>query len=192
MCGRSRSDITSPHGVVKFLIHIQLTCVCVADIWRAAQVRHLSARVSLIPWPPPLPHPLPQKTTNQPQPLTRLRPARTVRTHKRTLIVRIICVKATLTDLVLSPLHPVVVLDSEVSVGPSAAAVVGAPLTDITMSTKAMSVVSVTSQCSYSSTIVHVPQPESGTHTHLNNLSDSSSQSQLYCHISICAGHTET
>ncbi|XP_029946616.1 period circadian protein homolog 3 isoform X1 [Salarias fasciatus] len=55
----------------------------------------------------------------------------------------------------------VVVLNSEVSVGPSAAAVVGAPLTDITMSTKAMSVVSVTSQCSYSSTIVHVPQPES-------------------------------
>nr|XP_019942425.1 PREDICTED: period circadian protein homolog 3 [Paralichthys olivaceus] len=52
-----------------------------------------------------------------------------------------------------------VVLDSEVSVGP--AAVVGAPLTDITMSSKAMSVVSVTSQCSYSSTIVHVPQPES-------------------------------
>lgn len=55
----------------------------------------------------------------------------------------------------------VVVLDTDVSVGPSAAAVVGAPLTDITMSTKAMSVVSVTSQCSYSSTIVHVPQPES-------------------------------
>ncbi|XP_007561332.1 period circadian protein homolog 3 isoform X1 [Poecilia formosa] len=55
----------------------------------------------------------------------------------------------------------VVVLDSEVSVGPAAAAVVGAPLTDITMSCKAMSVVSVTSQCSYSSTIVHVPQPES-------------------------------
>ncbi|XP_057701649.1 period circadian protein homolog 3 isoform X2 [Corythoichthys intestinalis] len=52
-------------------------------------------------------------------------------------------------------------LESEVSVGPSTAAVVGAPLTDITMSTKAMSVVSVTSQCSYSSTIVHVPQPES-------------------------------
>uniref|UniRef100_A0A673BTH6 PAS domain-containing protein n=1 Tax=Sphaeramia orbicularis TaxID=375764 RepID=A0A673BTH6_9TELE len=59
------------------------------------------------------------------------------------------------------PLFPVVVLDSEVSVGPTAAAVVGAPLTDLTMSTKAMSVVSVTSQCSYSSTIVHVPQPES-------------------------------
>ncbi|XP_070759152.1 period circadian protein homolog 3 [Enoplosus armatus] len=54
-----------------------------------------------------------------------------------------------------------VVLDSGVSVAPTAAAVVGAPLTDITMSTKAMSVVSVTSQCSYSSTIVHVPQPES-------------------------------
>uniref|UniRef100_H3C3B3 Period circadian clock 3 n=1 Tax=Tetraodon nigroviridis TaxID=99883 RepID=H3C3B3_TETNG len=56
---------------------------------------------------------------------------------------------------------PPVVLDSGVSVAPTAAAVVGAPLTDITLSTKAMSVVSVTSQCSYSSTIVHVPQPES-------------------------------
>ncbi|XP_042356898.1 period circadian protein homolog 3 isoform X2 [Plectropomus leopardus] len=54
-----------------------------------------------------------------------------------------------------------VVLDSAASVAPTAAAVVGAPLTDMTMSTKAMSVVSVTSQCSYSSTIVHVPQPES-------------------------------
>ncbi|KAM8927120.1 period circadian protein homolog 3 [Pelodytes ibericus] len=42
------------------------------------------------------------------------------------------------------------------------AAVVGAPLTDLTLSIKAMSVLmSVTSQCSYSSTIVHVPQPES-------------------------------
>ncbi|XP_018083481.1 period circadian protein homolog 3 isoform X2 [Xenopus laevis] len=41
------------------------------------------------------------------------------------------------------------------------AAVVGAPLTDLTLSIKAMSVVSVTSQCSFSSTIVHVPQPES-------------------------------
>lgn len=61
----------------------------------------------------------------------------------------------------VSPHFPVV-LDSGVSVAPTAAAVVGAPLTDITMSTKAMSVVSVTSQCSYSSTIVHVPQPESG------------------------------
>ncbi|MEQ2209812.1 hypothetical protein XENOCAPTIV_004403 [Xenoophorus captivus] len=62
---------------------------------------------------------------------------------------------------IFSPHLPVVVLVSEVSVGPAAAAVVGAPLTDITMSSKAMSVVSVTSQCSYSSTIVHVPQPES-------------------------------
>ncbi|XP_041747404.2 period circadian protein homolog 3 isoform X2 [Coregonus clupeaformis] len=55
----------------------------------------------------------------------------------------------------------VVVLDNQVSVGSTAAVVVGAALTDITLSTKAMSVVSVTSQCSYSSTIVHVPQPES-------------------------------
>lgn len=55
-----------------------------------------------------------------------------------------------------------VVVETEVSVSPPTPAVVGAPLTDITMSTKAMSVVSVTSQCSYSSTIVHVPQPESG------------------------------
>uniref|UniRef100_A0A3P8NXR2 PAS domain-containing protein n=1 Tax=Astatotilapia calliptera TaxID=8154 RepID=A0A3P8NXR2_ASTCA len=54
-----------------------------------------------------------------------------------------------------------VVVETEVSVSPPTPAVVGAPLTDITMSTKAMSVVSVTSQCSYSSTIVHVPQPES-------------------------------
>nr|XP_055039913.1 period circadian protein homolog 3 isoform X1 [Misgurnus anguillicaudatus] len=54
------------------------------------------------------------------------------------------------------------VLDSQVSASSAtAAAVVGAPLTDITLSTEAMSVVSVTSQCSYSSTIVHVPQPES-------------------------------
>ncbi|XP_034170031.2 period circadian protein homolog 3 [Pangasianodon hypophthalmus] len=50
---------------------------------------------------------------------------------------------------------------SAVTVAHTTAAVVGAPLTDITLSTKAMSVVSVTSQCSYSSTIVHVPQPES-------------------------------
>lgn len=51
---------------------------------------------------------------------------------------------------------------STVAVAHTTAAVVGAPLTDMTLSTKAMSVVSVTSQCSYSSTIVHVPQPESG------------------------------
>ncbi|XP_067288190.1 period circadian protein homolog 3 isoform X2 [Pseudorasbora parva] len=56
------------------------------------------------------------------------------------------------------------VLDSQVSAGSvTTAAVVGAPLTDLTISTEAMSVVSVTSQCSYSSTIVHVPQPESVT-----------------------------
>ncbi|NXP53892.1 PER3 protein, partial [Heliornis fulica] len=41
------------------------------------------------------------------------------------------------------------------------ASMVGAPLADLTLSNKAPSVVSVTSQCSYSSTIVHVPHPES-------------------------------
>ncbi|NXL62713.1 PER3 protein, partial [Chordeiles acutipennis] len=41
------------------------------------------------------------------------------------------------------------------------AGIVGAPLADLTLSNKAPSVVSVTSQCSYSSTIVHVPHPES-------------------------------
>lgn len=47
------------------------------------------------------------------------------------------------------------------------AGMVGAPLADLTLSNKAPSVRSVTSQCSYSSTIVHVPHPESGTvHTH--------------------------
>lgn len=47
------------------------------------------------------------------------------------------------------------------------AGMVGAPLADLTLSNKAPSVMSVTSQCSYSSTIVHVPHPESGTvHTH--------------------------
>lgn len=49
------------------------------------------------------------------------------------------------------------------------AGMVGAPLADLTLSNKAPSVISVTSQCSYSSTIVHVPHPESGTvHTHKN------------------------
>ncbi|KAM6045986.1 period circadian protein homolog 3 isoform 2-T3 [Theristicus caerulescens] len=43
------------------------------------------------------------------------------------------------------------------------AGMVGAPLADLTLSNKAPSVVSVTSQCSYSSTIVHVPHPESVT-----------------------------
>ncbi|NWX22046.1 PER3 protein, partial [Aegotheles bennettii] len=41
------------------------------------------------------------------------------------------------------------------------AGTVGAPLADLTLSNKAPSVMSVTSQCSYSSTIVHVPHPES-------------------------------
>ncbi|NXY05061.1 PER3 protein, partial [Pteruthius melanotis] len=41
------------------------------------------------------------------------------------------------------------------------AGMVGAPLADLTLSNKAPSVMSVTSQCSYSSTIVHVPHPES-------------------------------
>ncbi|NXI45413.1 PER3 protein, partial [Galbula dea] len=41
------------------------------------------------------------------------------------------------------------------------AGTMGAPLADLTLSDKAPSVVSVTSQCSYSSTIVHVPHPES-------------------------------
>lgn len=48
----------------------------------------------------------------------------------------------------------------------AAAAVVGGPLAPLTLPSKAESVVSITSQCSYSSTIVHVgdkkPQPESG------------------------------
>uniref|UniRef100_A0A8B9IXA2 Period circadian regulator 3 n=1 Tax=Amazona collaria TaxID=241587 RepID=A0A8B9IXA2_9PSIT len=47
----------------------------------------------------------------------------------------------------------------------TAAGMVGAPLADLTLSKKAPSVVSVTSQCSYSSTIVHVPHPESGDST---------------------------
>ncbi|XP_064028110.1 period circadian protein homolog 3 isoform X2 [Pogoniulus pusillus] len=45
----------------------------------------------------------------------------------------------------------------------TASGMVGAPLADLTLSNKAPSVVSVTSQCSYSSTIVHVPHPESVT-----------------------------
>ncbi|XP_055655928.1 period circadian protein homolog 3 isoform X3 [Falco peregrinus] len=45
----------------------------------------------------------------------------------------------------------------------TAAGTVGSPLADLTLSNKAPSVVSVTSQCSYSSTIVHVPHPESVT-----------------------------
>lgn len=49
---------------------------------------------------------------------------------------------------------------------PGAAAVVAGPLAPLTLPSKAESVVSITSQCSYSSTIVHVgdkkPQPDSG------------------------------
>ncbi|NWQ61918.1 PER3 protein, partial [Neopipo cinnamomea] len=41
------------------------------------------------------------------------------------------------------------------------AGMMGAPLADLALSNQAPSVVSVTSQCSYSSTIVHVPHPES-------------------------------
>ncbi|XP_025941427.1 period circadian protein homolog 3 isoform X4 [Apteryx rowi] len=43
----------------------------------------------------------------------------------------------------------------------AATGMVGAPLVDLTLTNKAPSVVSITSQCSYSSTIVHVPHPES-------------------------------
>ncbi|XP_019477969.1 period circadian protein homolog 3 isoform X5 [Meleagris gallopavo] len=39
--------------------------------------------------------------------------------------------------------------------------IVGAPLPDLTLSNKSLSVGSASSQCSYSSTIVHVPHPES-------------------------------
>ncbi|XP_040389456.1 period circadian protein homolog 3 isoform X3 [Cygnus olor] len=41
------------------------------------------------------------------------------------------------------------------------AGIVGTPLADLTLSNKSPSVVSATSQCSYSSTIVHVPHPQS-------------------------------
>ncbi|NWU61138.1 PER3 protein, partial [Pterocles burchelli] len=49
----------------------------------------------------------------------------------------------------------------EVLKNQTTAGMVGAPLADLALSNKAPSVVSVTSQCSYSSTIVHVPRPES-------------------------------
>uniref|UniRef100_A0A663M0S9 Period circadian regulator 3 n=1 Tax=Athene cunicularia TaxID=194338 RepID=A0A663M0S9_ATHCN len=45
--------------------------------------------------------------------------------------------------------------------GRTTAGLVGAPLAELALSSKSPSVVSVTSQCSYSSTIVHVPRPES-------------------------------
>uniref|UniRef100_H3APP0 Period circadian regulator 3 n=1 Tax=Latimeria chalumnae TaxID=7897 RepID=H3APP0_LATCH len=62
---------------------------------------------------------------------------------------------------VRAPTCPVPVGSGVVTDVQTTAAIVGAPLRDLTLCTKAMSVVSVTSQCSYSSTIVHVPQPES-------------------------------
>ncbi|XP_030044554.1 period circadian protein homolog 3 [Microcaecilia unicolor] len=55
-------------------------------------------------------------------------------------------------------------LSSELAVtteSQTTAAVVEAPLTELTFSIKAMSVASVNSQCSYNSTFVHFPQPES-------------------------------
>uniref|UniRef100_A0A4W4DUJ8 Period circadian protein homolog 2 n=1 Tax=Electrophorus electricus TaxID=8005 RepID=A0A4W4DUJ8_ELEEL len=64
----------------------------------------------------------------------------------------------------------------------SASRVVGAPLTPLTLSCKAESVVSMTSQCSYSSTIVHVgdkkPQPESGTAKYILPLAEVSPPNQ--------------
>ncbi|XP_042687550.1 period circadian protein homolog 3 isoform X5 [Centrocercus urophasianus] len=51
--------------------------------------------------------------------------------------------------------------------------IVGAPLPGLSLSNKSLSVVSATSQCSYSSTIVHVPHPESEVttmeNTHVGN-----------------------
>ncbi|XP_048374445.1 period circadian protein homolog 3 isoform X2 [Sphaerodactylus townsendi] len=44
---------------------------------------------------------------------------------------------------------------------PESAAVASPPMTGLALPTKALSVVSITSQCSYSSTLVHVPHPES-------------------------------
>ncbi|XP_066493044.1 period circadian protein homolog 3 isoform X2 [Tiliqua scincoides] len=58
--------------------------------------------------------------------------------------------------------QPLVISKPEEAIEPQApATVVGPPMTDLALTAKALSVVSVTSQCSYSSTIVHVPHPES-------------------------------
>ncbi|KAJ6666208.1 hypothetical protein lerEdw1_001113 [Lerista edwardsae] len=58
--------------------------------------------------------------------------------------------------------QPPVISKPEEAIEPQApATVVGPPMTDLALTAKALSVVSVTSQCSYSSTIVHVPHPES-------------------------------
>ncbi|NXC74169.1 PER3 protein, partial [Anhinga anhinga] len=56
---------------------------------------------------------------------------------------------------------PISADQEETLIDQTTAGMVGAPLADLTLSNKAPSVVSVTSQCSYSSTIVHVPHPES-------------------------------
>ncbi|NXN96450.1 PER3 protein, partial [Rhinopomastus cyanomelas] len=56
---------------------------------------------------------------------------------------------------------PIAVDQEEMLKDQTPASMVGAPLADLTLPDKAPSVVSVTSQCSYSSTIVHVPHPES-------------------------------
>lgn len=136
------------------------------DIWRAARVQPWRGKVILTPWSLHLPHPLPQKTTSLLEQPTQLRPAQMVFTCSSGRVGRLLLQSEVYIYLVIACLP--VVLDSGVSVAPTAAAVVGAPLTDITLSTKAMSVVSVTSQCSYSSTIVHVPQPESGIYSLIN------------------------
>ncbi|XP_065711078.1 period circadian protein homolog 3 isoform X2 [Patagioenas fasciata] len=56
---------------------------------------------------------------------------------------------------------PVSAQREETLKGRAAAGAAGAPPADLGLPAKAPSVVSVTSQCSYSSTIVHVPHPES-------------------------------
>uniref|UniRef100_A0A3Q3RA45 Period circadian protein homolog 2 n=1 Tax=Monopterus albus TaxID=43700 RepID=A0A3Q3RA45_MONAL len=76
-----------------------------------------------------------------------------------------------------------------------AAAVVGGPLAPLTLPSKAESVVSITSQCSYSSTIVHVgdkkPQPESGE----SLLSPPSQEKETYKRLGltkqVLAAHTQ-
>ncbi|XP_054858043.1 period circadian protein homolog 3 isoform X2 [Eublepharis macularius] len=57
---------------------------------------------------------------------------------------------------------PPVVPMPEGAMKPQASTAVAAPpMTDLSLTTMALSVVSITSQCSYSSTLVHVPHPES-------------------------------
>ncbi|XP_015264611.1 PREDICTED: period circadian protein homolog 3 [Gekko japonicus] len=54
----------------------------------------------------------------------------------------------------------------------------GPPMTDMAVTTKALSVVSITSQCSYSSTLVHVPHPESEA-TAIKEATPQSEQAEL-------------